>query len=52
MVAAIVVSVLLAGGAGIYALKTENDEDSAREMEMLCANNGQTIDGYLNSVKQ
>ena len=52
MLAAIVVSVLLAGGAGIYALKTENDEDSAREMQMLCVNNGQTIDSYLNSVKQ
>ena len=52
MLAAIVVSVLLAGGAGIYALKTENDEDSAREMQMLCVDNGQTIDSYLNSVKQ
>ena len=50
--AAIVVSVLLAGGAGIYALKTENDMDTATEMEMLCAHNGQEIDAYLNSVKQ
>lgn len=52
IMAAIVVSVLLAGGAGIYALKTENDIDTATEMEMLCAHNGQEIDAYLNSVKQ
>ena len=52
IMAAIVVSVLLAGGAGIYALKTENDMDTATEMEMLCAHNGQEIDAYLNSVKQ
>ncbi len=52
IMAAIVVSVLLAGGAGIYALKTENDVDTSMEMEMLCANNAQTIDAYLNSVKQ
>ena len=52
MVAAIVVSVLLAGGAGIYALKTENDEDTSTEMKMICVYNGQTIDAYLNSVKQ
>lgn len=52
VLAAIVVSMVLAGGAGIYALKTENDEDTTVEMEMLCAYNGQTIDAYLNSVKQ
>ena len=52
VLAAIVVSMVLAGGAGIYALKTENDEDTTVEMEMLCANNGQTIDTFLNSVKQ
>ena len=52
VLAAIVVSMVLAGGMGIYALKTENDEDTTVEMEMLCANNAQTIDAYLNSVKQ
>lgn len=52
VLAAIVVSMALSGGAGIYALKTENDEDTTVEMEMLCAYNAQTIDAYLNSVKQ
>ena len=52
ILAAIVVSVVLAGGAGINALKAENDIDTTMEMEMLCAQNAQIIDAYLDSVKQ
>ena len=50
--AAILISAVALGCAGIFILKSESDRNSTQEMSLMCENTQMLLDGYLNSLKQ
>lgn len=52
IIAAILVSVIAAGGVGIIAVKTAGDRNSRYEMQLLCDSLRKTLDDPLGSVMQ